>query len=453
MGLASKLAASQSQNLPAGPPSASGYAPYPGGSGPPGQQAQGYYPSSGSTQPALFKSMLQAAVQERKLTGFYPPNSPVLDQIANRAPAQIDRLCSQWRIPREIANDVVKLALYDVILFIDDSGSMQFEESGERIKDLRLIMERVVFATILFDDDGISMRFMNAQNHLEADQNLINNIKSEQQVEHIMSRVRFSGLTPMGTNLRSKVVEDIISRARQGQLRKPVLVITITDGQPAGEPVGALTETIKYAVQQMAAMPQYGQGSIAFQFAQVGNDQRARSFLAQLDNDPMVGHLVDCTSNYENESAEMAQAVPPVELTPELWLVKLLLGSIDPSYDSRDEKAAGRRNGPPAPPQLQNSYAPGPQMYGAPPPMSPHGGYPPGPPPGQYPPVSPHYQYQQGQFPMSPHGQYPPPQQFPPQPQVYNRAPGPPYQGQQYPGQPGPGFTPLPGQPGYGGRR
>ena len=81
----------------------------------------------------------------------------------------------------EIANDLVKLGLYDIVIFIgmeislginaeihiadtslDDSGSMAFEESGERIKDLRLILERVVSVTTLFDEDGISLRFMNA---------------------------------------------------------------------------------------------------------------------------------------------------------------------------------------------------------------------------------------------------------------------------------------------------
>jgi hypothetical protein len=43
--------------------------------------------------------------------------------------------------------------------------------------------------------------------------------------------------------------------------------------------------------------------------------------------------------DYENESAEMAHANPPVDLTPELWVVKLLLGAIDHSYDRKDEKA------------------------------------------------------------------------------------------------------------------
>jgi hypothetical protein len=32
----------------------------------------------------------------------------------------------------------VKLSLFDVVLYIDDSGSMAFEERGERIDDLKL---------------------------------------------------------------------------------------------------------------------------------------------------------------------------------------------------------------------------------------------------------------------------------------------------------------------------
>lgn len=42
----------------------------------------------------------------------------------------------------------------------------------------------------------------------------------------------------------------------------------------------------------------YG-GGVAFQFAQVGSDQKAQAFLAKLDNDPQIGNLIDCTSNYE----------------------------------------------------------------------------------------------------------------------------------------------------------
>lgn len=41
---------------------------------------------------------------------------------------------------------------------------MRFEESGERINDLKLILSRAAYAASLFDTDGISVRFMNWQN-------------------------------------------------------------------------------------------------------------------------------------------------------------------------------------------------------------------------------------------------------------------------------------------------
>jgi len=48
----------------------------------------------------------------------------------------------------------LRLALYDIVIYIDDSGSMAFEEQGGRIKDLELILHRVAFAATLFDEDG-----------------------------------------------------------------------------------------------------------------------------------------------------------------------------------------------------------------------------------------------------------------------------------------------------------
>lgn len=133
----------------------------------------------------------------------------------------------------------------------------------------------------------------------------------------------------------------------------------------------------------------------------------------------------------------MSRAVPPVDLTPELWvsmprltpklpliyyqLVKLLLGAIDSSYDTKDEKSQARPQG----------GAPG--GYGAPPPGQFGGGY--GGPP------------QQGGYgqPQGGYGQPPPQQggygQPPPQQGGYGRPP--PQQG-GYPPQGGP-------QGGYGG--
>lgn len=179
---------------------------------------------------------------------------------------------------------------------------MIFEQDGERVKDLRLILTRVAYAASLFDEDGISVRFMNTRHDAfqrgGQQPNLDDHIQSEQAVEALVSGVSFKGLTPMGTELKNKIIDAIVlPQARAGTLRKPVLVITITDGQPAGEPQGAVFDTIRYASRELSRDPRYGQGAISFQFAQVGDDVKAREFLSRLDSDPEIGHLVDCTSS------------------------------------------------------------------------------------------------------------------------------------------------------------
>ncbi|KAK5938400.1 hypothetical protein PMZ80_009370 [Knufia obscura] len=416
-----------------------GQAPYPGGPGapqgpPPGQSQYGQGPpppqggQGGGQNVGAYKQLLMSAIQEKGLQNFYPPNSPQLDQIANRASSQVQILAQQWRVNPEIAQDIVKLALYDIMLYVDDSGSMAFEENGERIDDLKLVINRVAFAAGLFDDDGIQVRFMNSQQQG-------NNIKSQQQVEQLIGSIRFQGLTPMGRELQNKILQPlVVGAARAGQLRKPVLVIIITDGQPTGESSRDISNIILGASRELQSNPRYGKGALAFQFAQVGNDIKAREFLKQLDENREIGDIIDCTSNFEVEQDEMSRASPPVNLTPELWLIKLLLGSIDSSYDKKDESTQaapqGGYGGPP----------PGQQQYGGPPPGQygqQQGGY--GQQQGGYPPQQQGYGQQQGGYPPQQQGYGGPPQGYPPQ----GGRGGPP-PGQGYPQQGGYGGPPPP---------
>ncbi len=49
---------------------------------------------------------------------MYPEDSPFLDQVAQRATGQVNQFCAEWNVNREIGQDVVKLALFDIILYI-----------------------------------------------------------------------------------------------------------------------------------------------------------------------------------------------------------------------------------------------------------------------------------------------------------------------------------------------
>lgn len=75
---------------------------------------------------------------QQHLNAFYPPGS--VEQIAQRVSQSgvLDKLAAAWRLPVELAADLVKIALFDVVILVDDSGSMAFEQNGERIDDLKM---------------------------------------------------------------------------------------------------------------------------------------------------------------------------------------------------------------------------------------------------------------------------------------------------------------------------
>ncbi|CAG8223180.1 unnamed protein product [Penicillium nalgiovense] len=410
-----------------GPPSG----PPPGQYGPPGGAPPSAAPPATQQQVAAYRSLLISTIQEKNLQSFYPPErlDRLVQSLAAEAPGKLNRLIHEWAVPMEVATDVMKLSLFDVILYVDDSGSIEFEEKGLRKDQLKQILGIVATAASTFDQDGISVRFMNSSEKGDG-------IRNAEDVERLVSQVRFSGLTPLGTSLRSKVIDPmVVQPAQANRLDKPVLVITITDGQPAGEPHGTVGDVIRYAVEE-TSRTRYGPGTVAFQFSQVGTDQRARDFLGSLDEDPHIGHLIDCTSNFEVEQDEMSRANPPVHLTRELWCAKLMLGAIDSSYDTKDERENQRRGAPPPAPTGQYGG------YGQPPPPQGQAQPPYGPPPGA-PPTS------YGSQPGYPQGQYQPPPQQPPQQPPYQGSRG--GYGQQQPhgyGSPGPGYQ-YGGQPRY----
>lgn len=109
----------------------------------------------------MYKETLQHCIQQKNLQAFYPPNDPRLDEAADIAASHIREVCARWNIPEKQGLVLAKLALFDVVLYIDNSASMSFEEGGRRIKELKKVADCVVDIVRLFDSDGFDVRFMN----------------------------------------------------------------------------------------------------------------------------------------------------------------------------------------------------------------------------------------------------------------------------------------------------
>ncbi|KAI5810979.1 hypothetical protein DFH27DRAFT_507090 [Peziza echinospora] len=442
MGMASKLAAAQSQGPPQ-PPGQYGGAPPPAQYGaPPPQQGQyqaygqpgayGQPPQPGYGQPPqqqqfgaaplgdakAFYSILNECVQENSIQQFYPEErlKQIANRLANGGKNPVGTLCQRWGVPPEIGFDFVKQALYDVVFLLDDSGSIRFSElEGE----LKSILQNAAFATSLFDDDGFSVRFMNSD--VRGD-----NIRNEIEAMTLVDKVPFSGETPLATSLRNKILLPMVEQpSAQGRLQKPVHVIIITDGVPTDSVRGEFQRYIKECMDKFVMRGPDGRNLrskvVSIQIAQIGNDKRAMSYLQKLDSDPEVGGLIDCTSNFELESSQYA--AKGLTISKYNWYCKLMMGAIDRSYDDKDEEGGAPAQGAPG-----KAPAGPPAGHGQP---SPYGQ------PGQYGQPAPYGQPPQGQYGQPPAGYGQPPQ---PHGAPYGQPP----QGQY--GQPAPYGQPPPGQ-------
>lgn len=268
----------------------------------------------------LIYNKLVYAIQNNNLQRFYPYDRVVkLAQDISVVPLQT--LANEFKINKEVAIDLYQLALYDVVILADDSGSMAMHDG--RIEELNVVAEKIASVASRFDVDGMTLCFLNDPRvHL---------VKNSADVSNIIKATRFSGRTPIGYTLRNKIVDPmVVTRCNMGQLNKPVLVIIVTDGEPdSKEEVYNVLRDAKQFNQNV------GMNCVEFEFAQIGNDKTAQKFLYDLDTHPFVGDIVDVTSSFELEEEEFAKA--GANLTPYMWILKLMLGTIDPAYDAGDE--------------------------------------------------------------------------------------------------------------------
>ncbi|KAI1120168.1 hypothetical protein F5Y10DRAFT_137757 [Nemania abortiva] len=184
-----------------------------------------------------FKNNLNNMVQRGGLDKFFPPNDPYIKEVAEKAaqlrgdpknllnsPAQIDALA--------------KLALYQPVLYCDDSGSMWDEDNGPGtnkgdrwISQVALVKKMTEITTRAVPNNrGCHLRFINrdSPNSNNLDAVAIGNI--------LDNYGRNNGWTPIGTRLRD-VLDQLVYKDLSDNtlIKRPILVMTITDGFPTLE--------------------------------------------------------------------------------------------------------------------------------------------------------------------------------------------------------------------------
>lgn len=207
---------------------------------------------------------------------------------------------------------LTRLALYRTVIFCDDSGSMEFDDRFQN--QLALVSRIARIATMIVPDDeaGVDLRFINGEGLDKLNANA---------VEQAMKAVDPKGGTPIGTSLRSKILEPLVYKfIPTGSLKRPVLVCIITDGSPSGELPDVFVKAILECKQNLIAA-KYDPESVTFLVSQIGSDEFAKDFLESLRAEKDIKTVLHCTTDrLDDKFRELKEKEDGLDL----WLLKLL---------------------------------------------------------------------------------------------------------------------------------
>ncbi|KAG0131823.1 hypothetical protein HOY82DRAFT_559214 [Tuber indicum] len=220
----------------------------------------------------------------------------------------------------ELTKDLAILALYDMAILIDDSESMSSEENGQRVEILKDVLKTINNIYQHASEPGVGIRAIRFMNNYDDQDNFLGN------PYELVRGHYFGGATRIGTELHKRILKPLV--LGETPMKKPLLVMVITDGAVEGERKGLLEKVIINCVNKLNDARDQGADSVAFQFSCIGNDEGARRVLEGLDVHEKVGTYVDCQK--ATQSLDLSDDRP-------FTVTKLLLGAIIDRYDEQGE--------------------------------------------------------------------------------------------------------------------
>ncbi|KAF3059672.1 ankyrin repeat protein [Daldinia childiae] len=275
-----------------------------------------------------FEKNISDFVAKHKLGKFFREDSQqLLEGIAAKAVELQGDDTSVLGQP-ENSDNLIKLALYQPVIYCDDSGSMDpmGNNDGEnRMGDQRDLVNRVasICTRIVPDELGVHLRFIN--NEPEN----IDNLRMDE-IQNIMKQVRPLGCTEIGTQLRNRILQPLLySQYNENvkSLRRPLFISIITDGIPYGggrspETRNTLRDEIKKCQEYLLenGLPSR---TVVFQISQIGSDKNSKEFLQSLKEENLENVYITA-QQLDSKFRELRKN----EKDLEAWLFETLLEPI-----------------------------------------------------------------------------------------------------------------------------
>ncbi|KAM0452282.1 hypothetical protein ACHAO4_005492 [Trichoderma viride] len=241
-----------------------------------------------TTSKEIFADLIRY-IERAGLVSFFADDSLFLSSLVENA---IDlKNSAENLLNRDVdIQGLMRLNLYQPVLYCDDSTSMK---AGSRADDQKELVRRVtrVATSIVPAGYGMNLQFIN---HVRDVHNDKLNLR---QVETIINSVKPRGHTEIGTNLKKKILKPLVYDVVKSnkRLERPILVFCITDGCPSDKDPKAFKKEILKCIEFLTKHG-YPPSTIRFQISQIGNSRRADEFLQELKDDKELDKVVYCTA-------------------------------------------------------------------------------------------------------------------------------------------------------------
>jgi uncharacterized protein YegL len=226
------------------------------------------------------------------------------------------------------------LSTFDTVFLVDDSTSMR----GKRWREAEDAIAAIAPICTHYDADGIDIYFLNHRNHSSSGGGSVGgykNVTDASGVREIFKSVSPSGATPVGTRLHQiltpymRDLSRLTSQGRESET-KPLNIIVITDGVFTDD-----AESVIVSVARQLDHPnvQAAPWQVGIQFFQVGDDEPAREYLQNLDDELVkrrsydgIRDIVD-TVPWRGDRGKVLNAD---------GILKCVLGAVNKKYDKSE---------------------------------------------------------------------------------------------------------------------
>ncbi|PYH98228.1 hypothetical protein BO71DRAFT_345548 [Aspergillus ellipticus CBS 707.79] len=227
-------------------------------------------------------------------SSFFSPDDPVIKELVLKAAAEMVHITQKYDVAPSRGRDMVELALFDLVVVCDNSGSMWRYRNA--MKDT---LRHLVTISSLLLPKGITIQFLNANND---GRDVYHDITDGSQVDKIFQTVELLkvknlwGSSGLGEVVNKKVLHPMIIRKAQAkELKRPVITIMISDAKPSSRKDGEMVKSTIRSCKESPELNDYGERAALFLLSRVGNSKAGEKFLNELQGDDSINDILHCS--------------------------------------------------------------------------------------------------------------------------------------------------------------